>query len=400
MILRPLLAVVRRGDTPLSAEIPVEIVCEAVGSRPPAAITWWRNGVQLNQTFNHVSADGNESTSVVNFTPTSADNGLQLMCRAQNPLLPGAVAEDVWVMRIYYKPLLSVDLGPSYRNSTLIEGTDVFLECKSRANPPVADVGWRRDGAVLVPSGGPRDPLVNDNFLAIQKMSRHDSGNYSCFAGNSEGVSESGWFDLRVQYAPVCKQDSPVVYVGSRSDEVQVVCEVLSHPDLVTFHWSFNGTGGARVLHSGFSGDRATLSSVMRYTPLSDVDFGTLLCLANNSIGYQSKPCVFHIVQARPRCELESCRACSETPNSVTLMVTCSSSRRCSSCFALFSMADGISLGVEMTDCAFSFRVILNSPGSQPAPSSRSLHSSMMLSGVSFFALIPLAKLQSSLLSR
>ncbi|KAG0415616.1 hypothetical protein HPB47_007232, partial [Ixodes persulcatus] len=101
MILRPLLAVVRRGDTPLSAEIPVEIVCEAVGSRPPAAITWWRNGVQLNQTFNHVSADGNESTSVVNFTPTSTDNGLQLMCRAQNPLLPGAVAEDVWVMRIY-----------------------------------------------------------------------------------------------------------------------------------------------------------------------------------------------------------------------------------------------------------------------------------------------------------
>ncbi|CAN8000647.1 unnamed protein product, partial [Ixodes pacificus] len=99
---RPLLAVVRRGDTPLSAEIPVEIVCEAVGSRPPAAITWWRNGVQLNQTFNHVSADGNESTSVVNFTPTSTDNGLQLMCRAQNPLLPGAVAEDVWVMRIYF----------------------------------------------------------------------------------------------------------------------------------------------------------------------------------------------------------------------------------------------------------------------------------------------------------
>ncbi|CAN8024351.1 unnamed protein product [Ixodes persulcatus] len=98
------------------------------------------------------------------------------------------------------KPLLSVDLGPPFRNSSLIEGSDLFLECKSRANPPVTDVGWRRDGVVLVPSGGPREPLVNDNFLAIQKLSRHDSGNYSCFAGNSEGVSESGWFDLRVQY--------------------------------------------------------------------------------------------------------------------------------------------------------------------------------------------------------
>lgn len=98
--------------------------------------------------------------------------------------------------------------------------------------------------------------------------------------------------------APVCKQDSPVVYVGSRSDEVQVVCEVLSYPDVVAFHWSFNGSGGNRVLQSGFSGDRATLSSVMRYTPISDADFGTLLCQANNSVGLQSKPCVFHIVQA------------------------------------------------------------------------------------------------------
>ncbi|KAK8761809.1 hypothetical protein V5799_026923 [Amblyomma americanum] len=324
MILRPLEAVVRRGDTPLSAKIPVEIVCEAMGSRPPATISWWRNGVQLNQTFNHVSADGNVTTSVVNFTPTSADNGLQLMCRAQNPLLPGAVAEDVWVMRIYYKPILSVELGPPYRNSSLVEGSDVFLECRARANPPVTDVGWRRDGSVLVPSAGPQEPVVgNGNLLAIQKLSRHDSGNYSCFSGNSEGVSESAWFSLRVQHAPVCKQDSAVVYVGSRGDEVQVVCEVLAHPDLVSFQWSFDGggDGGSRELHSGFSGDRATLSSVMRYTPLTDADFGTLYCRANSSAGHQRRPCVFHIVQAKPPEPLHNCQICNLTETS--LGVTC-----------------------------------------------------------------------------
>ncbi|XP_075732522.1 synaptogenesis protein syg-2 [Rhipicephalus microplus] len=323
MILRPLDAVVRRGDTPLSAGIPVEIVCEAMGSRPPANISWWRNGVQLNQTFNHVSADGNVTTSVVNFTPTSADNGLQLMCRAQNPLLPGAVAEDVWVMRIYYKPILSVELGPPYRNSSLVEGSDVLLECKARANPPVSDVGWRRDGGVLVPSAGPQELVVNDNFLAIQKLSRHDTGNYSCFAGNSEGVSESAWFSLRVQHAPVCKQDSAVVYVGSRGDEVQVVCEVLAHPDLVSFQWSFDGggEGGSRAIHSGFSGDRATLSSVMRYMPLTEADFGTLFCRANNSAGHQRRPCVFHIVQAKPPEPLHNCQICNLTETS--LGVTC-----------------------------------------------------------------------------
>ncbi|KAL1415210.1 hypothetical protein MTO96_006885 [Rhipicephalus appendiculatus] len=347
MILRPLDAVVRRGDTPLSAGIPVEIVCEAMGSRPPANISWWRNGVQLNQTFNHVSADGNVTTSVVNFTPTSADNGLQLMCRAQNPLLPGAVAEDVWVMRIYYKPILSVELGPPYRNSSLVEGSDVFLECKARANPPVSDVGWRRDGGVLVPSAGPQELVVNDNFLAIQKLSRHDTGNYSCFAGNSEGVSESAWFSLRVQHAPVCKQDSAVVYVGSRGDEVQVVCEVLAHPDLVSFQWSFDGggEGGSRAIHSGFSGDRATLSSVMRYTPLTEADFGTLFCRANNSAGHQRRPCVFHIVQA-----MESLRT------RPVVLPLASTRRTCWNCTAVSSR-----------------RKVLNVSGSQPVFSVRNL---------------------------
>ncbi|KAH9362225.1 hypothetical protein HPB48_002203 [Haemaphysalis longicornis] len=112
-------------------------------------------------------------------------------------------------------------------------------------------------------------------------------------------LSRAKFFFPATTDAPVCKQDSAVVYVGSRGDEVQVVCEVLAHPDLVSFQWSFDGGGGAsRALHSGFSGDRATLSSVMRYTPLADADFGTLLCRANNSAGHQRRPCMFHIVQA------------------------------------------------------------------------------------------------------
>ena len=42
----------------------------------------------------------------------------------------------------------------------------------------------------------------------------------------------------------------------------------------------------------------AGLSSVVNYTPATDLDYGTLLCSAKNSIGWQSVPCVFHIVPA------------------------------------------------------------------------------------------------------
>ena len=38
--------------------------------------------------------------------------------------------------------------------------------------------------------------------------------------------------------------------------------------------------------------------SIVNYTPMNELDYGTLLCWANNSIGIQDRPCVFHIVAA------------------------------------------------------------------------------------------------------
>lgn len=38
--------------------------------------------------------------------------------------------------------------------------------------------------------------------------------------------------------------------------------------------------------------------SGVNYTPMTELDYGTLLCWANNSIGTQESPCVFQIVAA------------------------------------------------------------------------------------------------------
>ncbi|KAG0419045.1 hypothetical protein HPB47_004406 [Ixodes persulcatus] len=65
---------IRRGEIPISAGLPAEIVCEAWGSRPPPVVTWWKGLQQLNHTFVYVSTDGNVTTSVVSFTPASDDH--------------------------------------------------------------------------------------------------------------------------------------------------------------------------------------------------------------------------------------------------------------------------------------------------------------------------------------
>lgn len=40
-------AAILSSYVPLSAERKVEIVCQAVGSRPPAKITWWKDNKHL-----------------------------------------------------------------------------------------------------------------------------------------------------------------------------------------------------------------------------------------------------------------------------------------------------------------------------------------------------------------
>lgn len=39
-------------------------------------------------------------------------------------------------------------------------------------------------------------------------------------------------------------------------------------------------------------------SSTVTYTPVTELDYGTLLCTAVNQIGRQKVPCVFHIIAA------------------------------------------------------------------------------------------------------
>lgn len=45
--MRPLDVMISSPNQPLSSDRPYEILCEAVGSRPPAKITWWLGQQEL-----------------------------------------------------------------------------------------------------------------------------------------------------------------------------------------------------------------------------------------------------------------------------------------------------------------------------------------------------------------
>lgn len=86
-------------------------------------------------------------------------------------------------------------------------------------------------------------------------------------------------------------------------------CQVDANPAIVTFHWTFNNSGDlTEVPASRFTSELTT--SRLNYTPVSDMEYGTLSCWGDNEVGYQRTPCVFQIVAAGNFSELLQLNLC------------------------------------------------------------------------------------------
>ncbi|XP_039281583.1 nephrin-like [Nilaparvata lugens] len=241
------------------------------------------------------SSDGNVTTSILTLTPTVEDAGSTLACRATNTHLPATIIEDSWVLDVHYLPIVSLDLGTSLNASSIREGMDVYFECTIRANPWVRKVSWIHNGKE-VENNAAAGRIVSNQTLVLQSVSRRATGLYSCVASNSIGQVESKPFDLDVKFEPHCRSNQQKVYGVARLEEVTVACAVDANPTAVWFRWSFNNSAVQSRPVQGL--EAAAGRSLANYRPLTETDYGTLLCWARNSLGSQAVPCVFHIVPA------------------------------------------------------------------------------------------------------
>ncbi len=97
---------------------------------------------------------------------------------------------------------------------------------------------------------------------------------------------------------PVCKPSLTRYYGVSRSENVEIACEVEANPSNdLTYKWYFNNSAETiEVPRNRFTADGSI--SMLTYRPMASLDYGTLLCYATNAAGSQSEPCVFHILTA------------------------------------------------------------------------------------------------------
>ncbi|KAK1133119.1 hypothetical protein K0M31_014477 [Melipona bicolor] len=268
-------------------------------------------------TLLQTSSDGNTTTSILSFMATKADAGRQLSCRAENRIMGTESIKDDWVLEIQYTPETRIQLGTSLNPNAIREGTDVYFDCLIHAEPPVYKVEWRHLGKTLhlnITQG----IIISNQSLVLQGVDRKSAGNYTCVGYNTEGDGESSPFYLNVMFAPTCKPNQTKVHGVAKQEKANISCQVDANPPEVQFRWTFNNSAESIDVAASHIA-RSGTSSIVSYTPMTELDYGTLLCWATNRIGHQQVPCVYHIIPAGRPDMVHNCTTSNTSTNSFSV---------------------------------------------------------------------------------
>ncbi|KAI5645861.1 immunoglobulin domain-containing protein [Phthorimaea operculella] len=272
--------------------------------------------VQCRSSVSLIKDFVNETSTLsrLKFKPSPEDHNVTMRCRADNVLLSASI-DDAFEMNVVYKPVVHLSLGSTLHPNEIKEGDDVYFECNIKANPKEYRISWYHDtGIKKLINKTPRRQgghikstsagiFISTKSLVLQKVDRTYSGFYSCVAANEMGETSSSEIFLRIQFAPVCSQPSPMV-IGARIDEqLRIRCTVRADPADVSFVWLFNISGESYEVSPHRYGPNIMMSaggtaSELRYQASSERDYGSLTCLTKNTVGGQNVPCIFQIVPA------------------------------------------------------------------------------------------------------
>ncbi|KAK9695054.1 Immunoglobulin domain [Popillia japonica] len=110
-------------------------------------------------------------------------------------------------------------------------------------------------------------------------------------------------------------------YGIARQERARIPCELEANPvSGLAFTWKFNNSAEAIDIPASHIFTDGANSHAL-YIPMTELDYGTLLCWGRNEIGVQKEPCVYYINPAGKPDPLSNCSMLNETAES--LQVEC-----------------------------------------------------------------------------
>lgn len=105
-LVKPLSVKMSITDDYLLAGRRTQLECLSFGSRPPAQLTWWKEGKKINTSVESVDDNGNWTLSKLLYIPISQDDHKQIVCQAENVNLKGLQIRDTLSFDIFCKHIL------------------------------------------------------------------------------------------------------------------------------------------------------------------------------------------------------------------------------------------------------------------------------------------------------
>ncbi|XP_076325589.1 neural cell adhesion molecule 2-like isoform X2 [Tachypleus tridentatus] len=281
------------------------LVCESEGGKPLPSVSWWRESVLLDTTYEIISKNIVQNTLLI---PMLERQHLMatFSCQAtnNNQTLPQSSTVTV---DMNFRPL-AVKITNKNRPLSADHSSD--LRCTAGGSRPPAQISWwkgskqLKTAKVLVPP----DLIANGNItvsaLTIVPTS-DDNGKYlSCRAENvliPGSAIEDGW-KLQVHFVPQLS-----LRLGSKlrhshiqeGNNVYFECNIRANPSSTRISWRFEGLELQTNTSTGviISNQSLVIQKVHRSNR------GRYSCLATNSEGQGESNAVFLRVQYPPQCK-------------------------------------------------------------------------------------------------
>ncbi|KAH7976653.1 hypothetical protein HPB52_017491 [Rhipicephalus sanguineus] len=309
---------------------PRSFECEATGSRPPANITWFLDGLPLDERLSHTRVEDNVTASVL-LLPSSERAGKLLGCRASNDNLREhrGVLSRYLAVNVSDKPVVSIKLGTGLNASHIQEGADVYMECSILVASRITEVTWSRDGREL-DADMTRGTVITSRYLVIRRVTPGHGGGYTCRVTNTRGDTvESTPLLIRVRYSPRCVSEEELVLSVEKDAAVNLTCFVRADPSegLRYFWLVVNGTHGTEATRESQPNRRrqqlllpvVTESNRLEIVANASIFDETLACWAENAVGTQERRCWFKLVRKGVSTSTLTCSVGNFTDNSFSL---------------------------------------------------------------------------------
>uniref|UniRef100_A0A182VR04 Ig-like domain-containing protein n=1 Tax=Anopheles minimus TaxID=112268 RepID=A0A182VR04_9DIPT len=225
----------------LTAGVKTQVSCITAGSRPAPSVVWTKGSSVIRGSSQTTSNDGNVTVSELVFVPGPEDNEKSITCSISYSEGDGptVLLKDAHVLNVKHVPVISLALGAPLNSQNLMEGSDVYLECDIKANPPVKKIEWFHNNKLLQSARG---IIVSNQTLVLQSITKSTHGEYMCRASNSEGTVNSNQLYLDIKYPPVCKSEAQIIRAAVKQT-VNITCDIDANPmPNLLFRWQFNNS--------------------------------------------------------------------------------------------------------------------------------------------------------------